>query len=41
MHIKGSLPAILCLVTLLSSEQCLQFERFRLQHVQMVTKYPV
>jgi len=32
------LPANLCLFTLLISEQCLQFERFRLQRVQMVNK---
>ena len=37
MHVEGLLPANLCLVTVLSSEQCLQFERFRQQHVQMVT----
>ena len=41
MHVEGSLPANLCLVTLLSSVQCLQFERFRQQNVQMVTEYPV
>ena len=29
---------ILCLVTLLHVEQCSQFERFRLQHVQMINK---
>ena len=29
------LPAKLCLVTLLTSEQCLQFERFHLQLIQM------
>ena len=28
----------LCLVILLSSEQCSQFEIFRQQHVQMVNK---
>ena len=33
MHVEGLLSANLCLVTLLSSEQCSQFERFRLQHV--------
>ena len=38
MHIERLLPAKMCLVTLLSSEQCLQFERFHLQHVQMVNK---
>jgi len=29
MHVEGLLPATLCLVTLLKSEQCSQFERFR------------
>ena len=38
MHVEGLLPANLCLITLLSSEQCSQFERFCLQHVQMVNK---
>ena len=38
MLVEGVLPAILCLVTLLTSEQCLQFERFRLEYVQMVNK---
>ena len=36
MHIGSLLPANLCLVTLLSSEQCSQFERFRPQDVQML-----
>ena len=35
--VEGLLPANLCL-SLLSSEQCAQFERFRIQHVQMVNK---
>jgi len=34
MHVEGLLPANLCLVTFLSSEQC----NFRLQNVQMVNK---
>ena len=38
MHVEGLLHANLCLVTVLSSEQCLQFERFRLRHVQIVNK---
>ena len=38
MHVEGLLPANLCLVTLLSSEKSLQFEKFHLQHVQMVNK---
>ena len=38
MHVESLQPANLCLVTLLSSEQCSQFERVRLQHVQMVNK---
>ena len=38
MYVEGLLPSNLCLVTLLNSEQCLQFERFRLQHIQMVDK---
>ena len=38
MHAEGLLPANLCLVTLLSSEQRLQSERFHLQHVQMVNQ---
>ena len=32
MHVEGLLPANLCLVTFLSSEQGSQFERFYLQH---------
>ena len=38
MHIEGLLHANLCLASLLSSVQCSQLERFRLQHVQMVNK---
>ena len=38
MHVEGLLPANVCLVTLFSSEQSLQFERFCLQPVQMVNK---
>ena len=38
MHVEGLMPANLCLVTLLSSEQYSVFEKFCLQHVQMVTK---
>ncbi len=38
MHVDGLLSANLCLITLLSSEQCSQFEIFRLQNVQMVNK---
>ena len=38
MHVKCLLAINFCLVTLLSSEQCSQFERFRLQHVQMINK---
>ena len=38
IHVEGLLPANLCLVTLLSLEQCSQSERFRLKHVQMVNK---
>ena len=38
MHVEGLPTAKLCLVTLLSSERCPQFERFRLQHVLMVNK---
>ena len=38
LHSYGLLPPNLCLVTLLSLEQCLQFERFRLQHIQVVNK---
>ena len=32
------MSANLCLVTVLSLEQCSEFDRFRLQHVQMVNK---
>ena len=38
MRVEGLLPANVCLVTLLSSEQCSQCERFRLQHVQIVNR---
>ena len=38
MHVEGLLPANVCLVTSLTSEQCLQFERFRMQHIQVVNK---
>ena len=38
MHVEGLPPTNLCLVTLLRSEQCLQFERSYLQHIQMVNK---
>ena len=38
MHVEGLLPASLCLVTLLISQQCSQFERFHLQPAQMVNK---
>ena len=38
MHVEGLLSANLCLFTLLSSEQSSQFERFRLQQVQMVNE---
>ena len=38
MHVEGLLLANLCLVTLISSDQCSQFERFRLQHIQIVNK---
>ena len=38
LHVEGLLPAKLCLFTLLSSEQCSLFERFRLQQVQMINK---
>ena len=37
-HAEGLLPANLCLVTLLNSEQCSTLERFRLQHVEKVNK---
>ena len=37
MHVK-CLLRLLCLVTLLSSEQCSQFEIVRLQHAQIVNK---
>ena len=38
MHVEGLPPAKLCLVTLLNLEQCLPFERFHLQHIEMVNK---
>ena len=38
MHVDSLLPDQLCLAILFSSEQCLQFERVCLQHVQMVNK---
>ena len=38
MQVESLLPAHLCLVTLFSSEQCSQLERFIPQHVQMVNK---
>ena len=34
MHFEGILPANFCIVTLLSSEQFSQFERFDPNHVQ-------
>ena len=38
MHVDGLLSANWCLITLLSSVLCSQFEIFRLQNVQMVNK---
>ena len=38
MRAEGTMPPNLCLVTVLTSEQCLQFETFCLQHVQIVNK---
>ena len=38
MHVGGLLTANVSLVTLLSSEQCSQIERFRPQDVQMLNK---
>ena len=38
VHVEGLLPTNLCLFILLSSEQCSQSERFRLQHFEMVNK---
>ena len=38
VHVEGLLPANLCSVTFLSSEQCYKFERFCLQQIQMVNK---
>ena len=40
MQFEALLRVNLCLIALLSSEQCSQFERFRMQHVQMVNKMP-
>ena len=37
MHVEGLLPANLCLVTLLSLEQCSLFDRF---HLQPLTAIP-
>ena len=41
MHVEGLLSAGLHLVTLLSSEQCSGFERFRLQHGKMWSGTPL
>jgi len=38
IHVEILLTLSLCLFSLLSSEQCSQFERFHLQHVEMVNK---
>ena len=38
MHVEGLLPDYLCLVTLLSSEQNEQFERFCLQLIQIIKR---
>ena len=38
MHVESLQPANLCLVTLLSSEQCSQFQRLHLQQVHIVNK---
>ena len=38
MHVEVSLAANLCLITSLSPKQCSQYERFCVQHVQMVNK---
>ena len=40
MCVDGLLPANLCVVALNSSEECLKFESFRLQHIQIVNKTP-
>jgi len=37
-HVDGFLPVVLCVVSLLSSEECSQFDRFHPQHIQMVKK---
>ena len=41
MRVECFLLASLYLVALLNSEQCSQFERFHLRHVQIVNKHPV
>ena len=38
MQVEYLVPANLCLVTLVNLDQCSQFERFHLQHVEMVNK---
>ena len=38
MHVVDLVPVSLCLVTLLSLGQRVQFERHRLPHIQMVNK---
>ena len=38
MHVEGLLLANLCLVTLLSSDECSQVERFLLQDFEIVKK---
>ena len=38
MHVEGLLPGNLCIVSLLSLEQCSHFETFCVQLVQMATK---
>jgi len=38
MHVEGPVPTKLRLVTLVSLVQCLQFDIFRLQHVQIASK---
>ena len=37
-NVDDLLTANLCVVTLLNSKQCSQFERFRVQHGKMVNK---
>ena len=39
VHGENVLATHLCLVTLLNSEQCSQFERFCLHHAQMINKH--